>query len=73
MYFCSIDQGTSSTRAIVFDMDEATVVADHQIEFKSEYPKPGYAYFFLHSPLHRWVEQDPMVILNTAKEYEFDV
>lgn len=43
MYFCSIDQGTSSTRAIVFDMDEATVVADHQIEFKSEYPKPGYA------------------------------
>ena len=45
MYFCAIDQGTSSTRAIVFDMDEATVVADHQIEFKSEYPKPGYVHF----------------------------
>ena len=42
MYFCSIDQGTSSTRAIVFDLSEAKVVAEHQIEYESIYPKPGY-------------------------------
>jgi glycerol kinase len=42
----AIDQGTSSSRTIVFDRD-ASVVASAQQEFPQEYPQPG------------WVEHDP--------------
>ena len=42
----AIDQGTTSTRAIVFDAD-ATAVAVAQREFQQHYPAPG------------WVEHDP--------------
>ena len=42
----AIDQGTTSTRAIVFDAD-ATAVAVAQREFQQHYPAP------------RWVEHDP--------------
>jgi glycerol kinase len=42
----AIDQGTSSSRAIIFDSD-ATPLAGVQQEFRQIYPKPG------------WVEHDP--------------
>ena len=42
----AIDQGTTSTRAIIFDAD-ATAVAVAQREFQQHYPAPG------------WVEHDP--------------
>src|SRR6476469_2485970 len=42
----AIDQGTTSTRAIVFDAD-ATAVAVAQRDFQQHYPAPG------------WVEHDP--------------
>lgn len=48
-YLMAIDQGTSSSRAVVFDRD-AAVIASAQQEFPQEYPQPG------------WVEHDPEAI-----------
>ncbi|MCS6766717.1 MAG: glycerol kinase GlpK [Candidatus Protistobacter heckmanni] len=45
----AIDQGTSSSRAIVFD-EQGGVVAQAQQEFKQIFPQPG------------WVEHDPLEI-----------
>lgn len=36
----SIDQGTTSTRFLIFD-GTGSPVAQHQIEFKQMYPHPG--------------------------------
>lgn len=52
----SIDQGTSSSRFLVFDPKDASVVAQHQVSFPSLYPQEG------------WAEQDPKVLLDTVKE-----
>ena len=52
----AIDQGTSSSRVIVFRTSDWDVVALHQVEFDSLYPEEG------------WCEQDPMLILQTVKE-----
>ena len=54
-YLVALDQGTTSSRAIVFDMNGRTM-ASHAIEFKQHYPQPG------------WVEHDPDDILNTQIE-----
>ena len=51
-YLVALDQGTTSSRAIVFDQNGRTLAA-HAIEFKQHYPQPG------------WVEHDPDDILNT--------
>ena len=48
-YLLAIDQGTSSSRTLVFDA-EANVVASAQQEFPQEYPRPG------------WVEHNPEAI-----------
>jgi glycerol kinase len=39
----SIDQGTTSTRFLIFNR-AGVPVAGHQIEFKQFYPQPGYAW-----------------------------
>ena len=52
-YFGAIDQGTTSSRFIIFDQDR-NLVASHQIEFEQLLPKPGY------------VEHDPEEIWNGA-------
>lgn len=51
-YILSLDQGTTSSRAIIFDHN-ANSVGIAQKEFKQIYPKPG------------WVEHDPMEIWGT--------
>ncbi|MCL1964143.1 MAG: glycerol kinase GlpK [Firmicutes bacterium] len=51
-YLVALDQGTTSSRAIVFD-EEGAVIAQHAIEFEQIYDQPG------------WVEHDPMRILST--------
>lgn len=51
-YILSLDQGTTSSRAIIFDHN-ANSVGVAQKEFKQIYPKPG------------WVEHDPMEIWGT--------
>ena len=52
----AIDQGTSSSRFLVFDSQTSEVVAQHQVEIIQVFPKEG------------WVEQDPMEILGSVKE-----
>jgi len=48
-YLLAIDQGTSSSRAVLFG-ERAEVIASAQQEFPQEYPRPG------------WVEHDPEAI-----------
>lgn len=48
-YIISLDQGTTSSRAVIFD-DQAQIKELVQKEFKQIYPQPG------------WVEHDPMEI-----------
>ena len=48
-YILALDQGTSSSRAIVFN-HEGEVCSTAQMEFTQHFPKPG------------WVEHDPMEI-----------
>ncbi|MGJ3502035.1 Glycerol kinase [Piscirickettsia salmonis] len=52
-YILSIDQGTTSTRAIVFNC-QGQVLAQHQIEFKQYFPNDG------------WVEHDADDIWQTT-------
>ena len=51
-YIVALDQGTTSSRAVVFD-DQARIVAQHNIEFQQLYPHPG------------WVEHRPQDILKS--------
>ncbi|MGD0579198.1 MAG: glycerol kinase GlpK [Bryobacteraceae bacterium] len=51
-YLLALDQGTTSSRAIVF-RDDATIVGVAQREFTQLYPQPG------------WVEHDPREIWST--------
>jgi len=53
-YVLALDQGTTSSRAILFDHDGA-IVGTAQQEFKQHYPKAG------------WVEHDPLEIWETQK------
>jgi glycerol kinase len=54
-YVGAIDQGTTSTRFIVFDRG-GNIVASAQKEHKQIFPKPG------------WVEHDPLEIWHNAQE-----
>jgi glycerol kinase len=51
----ALDQGTTSTRFIVFD-HAGTPVGRHQLEHRQSYPRAG------------WVEHDPIEILERANE-----
>src|ERR1700745_3299322 len=51
-YILSFDQGTTSSRAIIFDRSGA-VISTAQKEFRQIYPQPG------------WVEHDPQEIWST--------
>ncbi|XP_034469911.1 glycerol kinase isoform X3 [Hippoglossus hippoglossus] len=52
----AIDQGTSSTRFLVFNSKTAELLSHHQVEIKQSFPKEG------------WVEEDPKEILNSVYE-----
>jgi glycerol kinase len=54
-YIGAIDQGTSSTRFIVFDKSGA-IISTAQKEHRQIYPRPG------------WVEHDPLEILSNSYE-----
>ncbi len=54
-YVLALDQGTTSSRAILFD-EEARAVASAQREFRQIFPQPG------------WVEHDPNEIFTTQRE-----
>ena len=54
-YILALDQGTSSSRAIIFDHD-GTPLHVCQKEFTQHFPKPG------------WVEHDPLEIWDSERE-----
>ena len=54
-YIAALDQGTTSSRTVIFD-EAANIVAQHNIEFEQLYPRPG------------WVEHRPEDILRTQIE-----
>jgi len=54
-YILALDQGTTSSRAIVFDQEGAPV-AIGQREFRQIFPRPG------------WVEHDPREIFSTQRD-----
>lgn len=37
----SIDQGTTSTRFVIFNAETGSIVTFHQMEFEQNYPQPG--------------------------------
>ncbi len=54
-YFLALDQGTTSSRSVLFD-EHMNIVSSAQREFRQIYPQPG------------WVEHDPYDILSTQTE-----
>lgn len=60
MYILSLDQGTTSSRAILFDQ-EGQIAFMAQREYKQHYPQKS------------WVEHDPMEILNSQLEVTIEV
>ncbi|KAJ5638826.1 Glycerol kinase [Penicillium herquei] len=50
----SIDQGTTSTRFLIFDRD-GEPIASHQVEFTQIYPNPG------------WHEHDPLELVSSVE------
>jgi glycerol kinase len=59
-YILSLDQGTTSSRAIIFN-HQGAIVAQSQKEFKQFYPKPG------------WVEHDPEEIWSSQASVTAEV
>jgi glycerol kinase len=59
-YLLTLDQGTSSSRSIIFDR-QGQIVAMSQLELPQIYPQPG------------WVEHDPMEIWRTQLTTARDV
>jgi glycerol kinase len=51
----AIDQGTTSSRAIIFD-ESGTPLASHQVEHEQIFPQAG------------WVEHDPKEIMRNTRE-----
>ncbi|CAK9185617.1 unnamed protein product [Ilex paraguariensis] len=54
VFIGSIDQGTTSTRFLIYD-SLARAIGSHQVEFTQFYPEAG------------WVEHDPMEILESVR------
>ncbi|MCJ7694122.1 MAG: glycerol kinase GlpK [Anaerolineaceae bacterium] len=54
-YIASIDQGTTSTRCILFN-HQGVIVSSHQLEHEQIYPQPG------------WVDHDPKEIWTRCQE-----
>ncbi|XP_041858123.1 glycerol kinase-like isoform X2 [Melanotaenia boesemani] len=52
----AIDQGTSSTRFLVFNAKTAELMSHHQVEISQSFPKEG------------WVEEDPREIMQSVYE-----
>ncbi|XP_078795195.1 glycerol kinase-like isoform X2 [Oryzias latipes] len=52
----AVDQGTSSTRVLVFNAKTAEVISQHQVEIRQSFPKEG------------WVEEDPKEIMQSVHE-----
>ena len=71
---CALDQGTTSTRAIMYEAATLRRVALHQLEHTQYMPQAGcVSLSALHGLAppdgpHRWVEHDPVEVLARANE-----
>ena len=54
-YLLSIDQGTTSSRALILDI-KGNIISQKNFEFKQYFPNDG------------WVEHDPIEILKTTQD-----
>ena len=63
-YILAIDQGTTSSRTIIFD-DKGKIVAQAKIPFKQYYPEPGYVE---HDPEEIYLTVCQSIQLAMAKE-----
>ncbi|OTA18637.1 glycerol kinase [Xenorhabdus beddingii] len=62
-YIVALDQGTTSSRAVVLDHD-ANIVCISQREFPQIYPKPGWVE---HDPMEIWASQSSTLVEVLAK------
>ncbi|CDG23215.1 Glycerol kinase [Xenorhabdus poinarii G6] len=62
-YIVALDQGTTSSRAVIFDHD-ANIVCISQREFTQIYPKPGWVE---HDPMEIWASQSSTLVEVLAK------
>ncbi|EMG6526715.1 MULTISPECIES: glycerol kinase GlpK [Providencia] len=62
-YIVALDQGTTSSRAVVLDHD-ANIVSISQREFTQIYPKPGWVE---HDPMEIWASQSSTLVEVLAK------
>ncbi|EPQ5228613.1 glycerol kinase GlpK [Providencia huaxiensis] len=62
-YIVALDQGTTSSRAVVLDHD-ANIVSISQREFTQVYPKPGWVE---HDPMEIWASQSSTLVEVLAK------
>ncbi len=62
-YIAALDQGTTSTRRIIFDHD-GTVVSVAQKEHNQIYPQPGWVE---HNPIEIWDRTQEVIREATAK------
>ena len=62
-YIVALDQGTTSSRAVVMDHD-ANIVSVSQREFEQIYPKPGWVE---HAPMEIWASQSSPLVEALAK------
>ncbi|MGD1821306.1 MAG: glycerol kinase GlpK [Pleomorphochaeta sp.] len=56
-YIGSLDQGTTSTRFIIFNSD-GDIISSHQMEHKQIFPKPGWVE---HNPLEIWENSEACI------------
>ena len=62
-YIAALDQGTTSSRCIIFD-SEQNMIGKAQREFQQIYPKPGWVE---HDPLEIWASQSSVLAEALAK------
>jgi len=62
-YIVALDQGTTSSRAIILDHD-ANIISVSQREFEQIYPKPGWVE---HDPMEIWASQSSTLVEVLAK------
>jgi glycerol kinase len=57
-YIASIDQGTTSTRCMIFN-GKGEVMGSHQLEHKQIYPQPGWVE---HNPNEIWARTQDVIL-----------
>ncbi|SHJ29230.1 glycerol kinase [Arenibacter nanhaiticus] len=63
-YILALDQGTTSSRAVIFDK-KGTIISTAQKEFTQYFPKPGWVE---HDPVEIWSSQAGMAAEATSKK-----